>query len=171
MKNFLNLSLLFFFAGCAGFYNQPVTVEMQNSSLLPQEFRLQFTGFVFYQSELEIIKAELLNKGFAENKSSPILLEVILEEKEVLYRYGTLHFANFLASLISGSIIPYYTLTEHKLRFRISENEKELNLHTKILQLDQLRGISILPLTFFYWPSKAFEKSFRDSVDFSKERK
>jgi hypothetical protein len=171
MKKFLNLFLLFFFFRCAGFYNEPVSFETQNSSSMPFEFRLHFTGFAFYQNEIEIIKTELFKKGFAENKSSPILLEVILEEKEVLYRYRVLHFVNFLASLISGSIIPYYTLTEHRLSFRVSEKDKELSFQSKILQLDQLRGISILPLTYFYWPSKAFEKSFRDSVDFNKEKK
>lgn len=157
------LGFLFNLVNCAGIYNEPVFINKPSNQSISKNIRLEFTGFYFYEKELNLLKTEILNSGLREDSSSPVLLEVILEEKEVTYKYSFLHFVNSIASLFTAGIIPYYTITKHQITYRFSEGKKELN-NTKLeLELDQLRGLSLLPITPFFWPSSAFDKSILDS--------
>ncbi len=157
------LATLLFFVHCAGIYNKPTVIENKSIPVISKNIRFEFTGFYFYDKELQLLKKEILHSGFVETPHSPLLLEVILEEKEVSYKYGLLHAVNFVASLFTVGIIPYYTITQHKITYRFSENAKISGSSTQILELDQLRGLSILPVTYFFWPSNAFDKSILDS--------
>ncbi len=156
---------------CAGIYNKPFLVKKQSVEPIPKNIRLEFTGFYFYNKELQLLESQILQTGFVETPSSPLLLEVILEEKEVNYKYRFLHAANFVASLFTIGVIPYYTITQHKITYRFSENAKLLGSSTQILELDQLRGLSMLPVTYFFWPSTAFDKSILDSWKIHEEIK
>ena len=155
------LILLFF--QCAGFYNKPEKLENTVQKNFSTSVRIEFTGFGFYEKELNLLKAEILKSGFKENNNSPLLLEILLEEKEVTYNYKFLHVLNMVTSIFSASLIPYYTITQHKITYRFSENNKSLGSYSLILKLDQLRGLSVLPLTYFFWPSSAFDQSILDS--------
>ena len=106
------LILLFF--QCAGFYNKPEKLENTVQKNFSTSVRIEFTGFGFYEKELNLLKAEILRSGFKENKNSPLLLEILLEEKEVTYNYKFLHVLNMVTSIFSASLIPYYTITQHK---------------------------------------------------------
>lgn len=157
------LGFLFNLVNCAGIYNEPVFINKQKTNSISKNIRLEFTGFYFYEKELNLLKTEILNSGLREDSNSPVLLEVILEEKEVTYKYSFLHSINLIASLFTAGIIPYYTITKHKITYRFSEGKKELNNTRLELELDQLRGLSLLPITPFFWPSSAFDKSILDS--------
>ena len=157
------IGFLFIPLNCAGIYNEPIFMNKQRNNSISKNIRLEFTGFYFYEKELNLLKRDILNSGLREDSNSPVLLEVILEEKEVTYKYSFLHSVNFIASLFTAGIIPYYTITKHQITYRFSEGKKELN-NTKLeLELDQLRGLSLLPITPFFWPSSAFDKSILDS--------
>lgn len=156
------ISFVFYF-NCAGFYNKPQNIENTIQKNISKPVRIEFTGFGFYEKELKLLKREILNSGVQESASSPMLLEILLEEKEVTYKYEFLHTLNMIASLLSGSIIPYYTVTQHTITYRFSENNSSLGSYSELLELDQLRGISLLPITYFFWPSSAFDKSILDS--------
>ena len=163
-KIFLSLiGFLFNLINCAGIYNEPVFINKQKTNSIQKNIRLEFTGFYFYEKELNLLKSEILNSGFTNNQSSPFLLEVILEEKEYSYKYKSLHFVNLIASLFTAGIIPYYTITKHEITYRVSEGKKEIGSSKLVLELDQLRGLSLLPITPFFWPSSAFDKSILDS--------
>lgn len=166
MNKFLFLILLGFILNlinCAGIYNEPVFINKQRTNSISKNIRLEFTGFYFYEKELNLLKTEILNAGLKEDSNSPVLLEVILEEKEVTYKYSFLHSVNFIASLFTAGIIPYYTITKHQITYRFSESKKELYNSKLVLELDQLRGLSLLPFIPFFWPSSAFDKSIIES--------
>lgn len=163
VRIFFKLATFLFYLHCAGIYNKPTPIENKSIPAISKNIRFEFTGFYFYKKELQLLKKEILQSGFAETPNSPLLLEVILEEKEVSYKYEFLHAANFVASLFTVGIIPYYTITQHKITYRFSENAKISGSSTQILELDQLRGLSMLPVTYFFWPSNAFDKSILDS--------
>ncbi|HMV41257.1 MAG TPA: hypothetical protein PK079_05230 [Leptospiraceae bacterium] len=162
-KSFFYLVLMIHFIGCAGFYNQPQMYEKQNPNLTSKSIRLEFTGFYFYEKEKKLLKKEILESGFMEDSNSSLLLEVILEEREHTYSHRFLHFTNMVASLFTLGIIPFYTITEHSITYRYFEGKKEIAKTKQILRLDQFRGLSMLPLTFFFWPSSAFDRSILDS--------
>lgn len=163
LKINLGLTFILFFLKCAGFYNEPLILENKKPTLETQNLRIEFTGFKYYEKEKLILKEEVLKSGYKEDKNSELLLEILLEEKEVFYKYPSLHFVNFIGSLFTLGLIPYYTVTQHKITYRFSENARNTTGSTQILELDQLRGLSILPITYFFWPSKAFDKSILDS--------
>jgi outer membrane receptor for Fe3+-dicitrate len=165
------LATFIFFLNCAGIYNKPILIEKKSIPVISKNIRFEFTGFYFYNKELQLLKKEILQTGFVETPNSPLLLEVLLEEKEVDYKHELLHAGNFVVSLFTVGIIPYYTITQHKITYRFSENAKLLGSSTQILELDQLRGLSMLPITYFFWPSTAFDKSILDSWKIHEEIK
>ena len=92
-KIFLSLiGFLFNLINCAGIYNEPVFINKQKTNSIQKNIRLEFTGFYFYEKELNLLKSEILNSGFTNNQSSPFLLEVILEEKEYSYMKSPIAF-------------------------------------------------------------------------------
>ena len=162
-KTNLPLLIIFFLFQCAGFYNRPLLLENLNTNLESKIVHMEFTGFEFYEKEKNILKEEIFKSGYKESPNSEILLETILEEKNVFYKYPTLHGANFICSFFTLGIIPYYTITEHQITYRFSENGRISTGSTQILKLEQLRGLLILPFSYYYWPSVAFDKSIIDS--------
>ncbi|MBP7282518.1 MAG: hypothetical protein KBA66_13135 [Leptospiraceae bacterium] len=163
LKTSLGLTILLLFFQCAGFYKKPLVIESKPASLESQTIRLEFTGFKYYEKEKLILKEQILQSGYIEDPNSELLLEILLEEKEVFYKYPILHGLNFIGSLFTLGVIPYYTVTQHIITYRFSENPRNVSGSTQMLELDQLRGLSMLPITYSFWPSIAFDKSITDS--------
>jgi hypothetical protein len=81
------LSLLFLFLQCAAFPD-PVTSKNRNLKLNSEKrVNLIFTGFYRYEKEREEILENIKKQGFFYDQTSPITLEVILQKKDITYRY------------------------------------------------------------------------------------
>ncbi|TGN00557.1 hypothetical protein [Leptospira yasudae] len=156
---------IFSFNFCAGFTNPTEIVQNGNATPKDKKVRFEFTGFSLYNSEMLHIKKNLLEKGFQEDETADLLLEIILEEQKPFYSYRTIHVLNFFASLFTLGIVPYYNRTEHRIIYRISEKSKQPKESVHHLTLDQWRGILVLPLSPFFWPSSSFEKNLLNSIE------
>jgi len=134
-------------------------LNMQN------RFAIHWIGFHNYKAEKKIIEYKLQSMGIEENPQAPFVLEIILEEQNALYNHKLLHFLNFWATLFSGSLIPYYTRTDHIVRIHIRSNVQiQFQSDTK-LGLDQWRGILLLPFMPFYWPSSEFNSNLTGAIE------
>lgn len=150
------------FLGCAGFSNPVRQATPPDSSFPPTPVRLHFTGFGFYEKEKLKLRETILQSGYTEDPNADSLLEVKLEEIEHYYENINLHRLNFVLSLVSVSLIPYRIDTDHKITYRYAK-EKVIKESEYQLHLSQYRGILILFLSPFYWPSRAFYQNIEET--------
>ncbi|MCB1179760.1 MAG: hypothetical protein KDK36_19440 [Leptospiraceae bacterium] len=183
MNKFL-LIIILSLINCAAFYSKPVLKERINNNAcigkfskwkevykgckidyynLENKLRIEFTGFKFYKKEKELLIGEIIKSKIKIDKNSPVVLEIILEEKDPEYTYLSLHVINIFATLFSLGLIPIYTITEHSITYRFVKGDEILGEEIRELKLNQFRGWLILPLSPFYWPSREFEKSILQS--------
>ncbi len=150
------------FLRCAGFSNPVILVNPSDSSFSPSHVRLQFTGFGFYEKEKLKLRELILKSGYKEDSDADLLLEVKLEEVRHLYKNTNLHRLNFVMTLITASLIPYQIYTDHKITYRYAK-EKVIKESEYQLRLSQYRGILLLFLSPFYWPSRAFYQNIEET--------
>ena len=154
----LLFSISILLVNCAAFPGKTRSEVTENSLfILPVKFH--FTGFSFFEGERQAIEQKILDSGYKEDKNSHTLLEVILEEQTPDYPYPKLHFANLFLSLFSATIIPYHIVTNHRLVYRFREDGKIVNEIEHRLTLHQYRGILVLLISPFYWPSTVFREN------------
>jgi hypothetical protein len=156
---FLGFSLAFFsLIGCAAFRDDTKVISTEGA-IKPASIRLVFTGFSFYENEKEALRKAILDSGFRESDDSTLLLEIILEEQKPDYPNRKLHFANLLASFFTATIFPYHIITDHRILYRLKEKGVFLGEYENRMRLHQYRGILVMFLSPFYWPSTKFREN------------
>lgn len=155
MKIIIAILTFILFSNCAGFRGKTKTInESEKLSIVP--LKIQYTGFRFFEKEKEVLHQKIISSGFQEEPLSKFLLEIILEEKPSFKKNQIFQFSNFLITFFSGSIIPYHITTTHRIKFRIREEGKNISEWEFETNLHQYRGILMIFLSPFYWPSKEF---------------
>jgi hypothetical protein len=158
------LSLLFLFLQCAAFPD-PVTSKNRNLKLNSEKrVNLIFTGFYRYEKEREEILENIKKQGFFYDQTSPITLEVILQKKDITYRYPLIHKLHFLLTFLSGGIIPSHIRTEHTLTFRYSKSEIILMENEYSIGMDQWRGIPVILLMITHWPNRIYREQLVETT-------
>ncbi|TGN06909.1 hypothetical protein [Leptospira ilyithenensis] len=150
------------FLSCAGFSNPVISTTRSDSFFVPSLVRLHFTGFGFYEKERLKLRETILKSGYKEDPDADLLLEVKLEEVGHHYKDINLHRLNFVMTLITASLIPYQIYTNHKITYRYAK-EKVIKESEYLVRLSQYRGILILFLSPFYWPSEAFYQNIEET--------
>ena len=148
---------------CVG-YPGKVSRSERSGGVEDKSIDIVFTGFSKYQSESKLIAESLQEMGYRFDAASPLLLEVILEEADPYYNHKILHFVNLISSLVSLTTIPYHVRTEHTLTFRFRNKgivSGELVLRTVF---HQWRGVLLIPVTYFFWPSSEFGAYLQETV-------
>jgi|JI10StandDraft_1071094.scaffolds.fasta_scaffold159728_2 hypothetical protein len=126
--------------------------------------KIVYSGFTKYEEEQNEISKLILASGFKEDPKADLLLEVTLEELDAKYKRRYLHFFNLIFSIGTITLFPYHNLTEHRLTFKL-RNEgivtSELVLNTKF---HQWRGLTLLPISYFYWPTTEFREYLKKMI-------
>ncbi|WP_411821563.1 hypothetical protein [Leptospira sp. 'Mane'] len=159
---FCMILLVFFAFGCAGFSHPAILNTPLAHPMIPSSVRIQFTGFGFYEKEKQMLRESILESGYKEEINADLLLEIKLEEVEHHYEKTNLHRLNFVFSLVSATIIPYQIYTDHKITYRYAK-EKVIKESEYGLRLSQYRGILVLLISPFYWPSSGFYQSIDET--------
>ena len=143
--------------------NTKEDIEIKKLNL--KKINLVFTGFHYYLEQQTHIESKLLSNGYVLDKESNFLMEIILEEISPIYSYPKIHFLNLIGSILTGTIIPYHNISNHKMTVRIRDLGELAYEHTQIISLHQYRGVLLIPLTPFYWPSSVFNDSLLMEFD------
>ncbi|WCL49745.1 hypothetical protein [Leptospira sp. GIMC2001] len=158
LKLIFLISLCFSFMSCIA-YSNPELINLKISTpSIQRPFQIDWIGFAKYPKEKELLKQTFVEMGITESKQSIEILEIMLEEREVFYDYPALHFGNFVLSFISGTAIPFHTITEHSVSIRVRGLNGIKFESESVLVLNQWRGILLVPLTPFFWPSLEFKR-------------
>jgi len=149
-------------------------IAFQDRKLIDQEgghkfgknaVSIHWLGFHKYLEEQNIIEKQLQTQEIRIDKKSSIVMEIILEEKKVIYPSSSLHGLNFLATVFSGSLMPYYTKTNHNLIIRFRNESGVVYQSVQELTLHQWRGILLIPAMPFFWPSTIFQKNISQALE------
>ncbi|EQA43502.1 hypothetical protein LEP1GSC050_1724 [Leptospira broomii serovar Hurstbridge str. 5399] len=162
MKFILCAALLASYS-CIGFQSDPTVAKSPAAGNMIRNARLEFTGFTHYDSEKELLLNEIVLSGIRSDDLSKNTIEIILEEKPPIYKSPGLHFNNLIFSVLSLSLIPYHTNTHHRISYRIYSEHSLISESEYRLELSQFRGLLVIFLSPFFWPSTAFDKSIKES--------
>ncbi|MDZ4725443.1 MAG: hypothetical protein SH817_04760 [Leptospira sp.] len=143
--------------------NTKEDIEIKKLNL--KKINLVFTGFHYYLEQQTLIESKLLSNGYVLDKESNLLIEIILEDISPIYSYPKLHFLNLIGSILTATMLPYHNISNHKLKVRIRDLGEIVYENNRIISLHQYRGILLIPLTPFYWPSFVFNDSLLMEFD------
>ncbi|EPG75233.1 hypothetical protein LEP1GSC058_1962 [Leptospira fainei serovar Hurstbridge str. BUT 6] len=154
---------LFASNSCVGFRSNPEVEKNPIEGTMVRSAKLEFTGFTHYDSEKELLLNEMIESGIRSDDLSENTIEIILEEKPPIYKSAGLHFNNLIFSVLTLSLIPYHTNANHRISYRIYSNQSLISESEYRLELSQYRGLLMIFLSPFFWPSVAFHGSIRES--------
>ena len=150
---------------CIAFQDRKLIDQEDGHKFGKNAVSIHWLGFHKYLEEQNLIEKQLQTQEIRIDKKSSIVMEIILEEKKVIYPSSSLHGLNFLATVFSGSLIPYYTKTNHNLIIRFRNESGVFYQSVQELTLHQWRGILLIPAMPFFWPSTIFQKNISQALE------
>ena len=168
----LSMVSIVLLSNCIGFGQVERQVQPAYATDLPAQLsapremalRLRLTAWGNHERYVEDVRAALAEHGFRESSSdsTPDLLEVVLEESGTTP--GMLRFLNLLATLASGTLIPFYNQVNYHLSFRHFRNGQLLSACRYGVRNHEAISILGLPLAPFQWSTIALSGALQEAV-------
>lgn len=123
----------------------------------------RFTAWGYHERYLEGMRDRLQLRGYRLRSEGPDLLEIVLEESGSTP--GGLKFLNFIATIVSGTLIPYHNQVNYHLTYRHFRNGELRSTCRYELRNNEFVGALMIPLIPFRWPTSVLSEILTRTVD------
>ncbi|MCR9140954.1 MAG: hypothetical protein NXI24_01680 [bacterium] len=128
-----------------------------------QAVALRFTAWGNHERYVDGIRERLRQRGYRLREKAPDTLELVLEESGTTP--GFLRLVNFIATIATGTVLPFYNQVNYRLAFRHFRQGELQSVCRYELRNNELVGVLMIPFAPFRWPTSVLNATLIETVD------
>jgi hypothetical protein len=124
---------------------------------------LRLTAWGNHERYVDDIRERLRLRGYRLRDAAPDTLEIVLEESGTTH--GFLRFLNLIATIGTGTLLPFYNQVNYHLTYRHFRDGVLQSACRYELRNNEFVSALLIPLAPFRWPTSVLAETFERTVD------